>query len=68
MSQRARSAPEWIAGKPARYLGWVACAALFMMMMFTFLDVAGRYLFSRPLPAAYEIISLMMPFIIFCAL
>ncbi len=28
----------------------------------------GRYLFSSPLPAAYEIVALIMPAIIFCAL
>ena len=38
------------------------------MMAITFIDVIGRYLFSSPLPAAYEIVSLIMPAIIFCAL
>ncbi len=38
------------------------------MMLVTFVDVGGRYVFSSPLPAAYEIISLIMPGIIFCAL
>ena len=46
----------------------IACILLFAMMLVTFVDVMGRYLFSNPLPAAYEIVSLMMPAIIFCAL
>lgn len=38
------------------------------MMVLTFVDVVGRYVFLAPVPAAYEIVSLMMPAIIFCAL
>jgi TRAP-type C4-dicarboxylate transport system permease small subunit len=38
------------------------------MMLLTFVDVMGRYLFLSPLPAAYEMVSLLMPAIIFCAL
>ncbi len=51
-----------------RALALIACILLFAMMLITFVDVMGRYLFSNPLPAAYEIVSLMMPAIIFCAL
>lgn len=46
----------------------IACLLLFAMMLFTFADVVGRYFFASPLPAAYEIVSLTMPAIIFCAL
>lgn len=52
----------------ARLLSLIACLLLFAMMAVTFVDVLGRYLFSSPLPAAYEIVSLMMPALIFCAL
>lgn len=52
----------------SRVLAWLACLILFAMMVVTFIDVVGRYVFSAPLPAAYEIISLMMPAVIFCAL
>jgi TRAP-type C4-dicarboxylate transport system permease small subunit len=58
----------WLGHVPSQALGAVACFMLFGMMVLTFVDVAGRYLFSSPLPAAYEIISLIMPAIIFCAL
>jgi len=51
-----------------RVLGAISCALLFAMMILTFVDVAGRYLFDSPLPAAYEIIAFTMPGIIFCAL
>ena len=53
---------------PAQVLAVISCLTLFAMMLLTFVDVLGRYLFLAPLPAAYEIISLMMPGIIFCAL
>ena len=59
---------RWIGDWPARVLAVVSCAFLFFMMIFTFADVLGRYLFNSPLPAAYEIISLVMPGVIFCAL
>ena len=56
------------ANLPARILSGLACIFLFAMMTITFVDVLGRYVFSSPLPAAYEIVSLIMPAIIFCAL
>jgi len=59
---------RWLGTVPSQALGAVSCALLFLMMVLTFIDVAGRYLFASPLPAAYEIISLTMPGIIFCAL
>lgn len=52
----------------AGLLSRIACLLLFAMMMFTFADVVGRYFFASPLPAAYEVVSLMMPALIFCAL
>jgi len=58
----------WLGKVPSQTLGVVSCALLFLMMLVTFVDVGGRYLFLSPLPAAYEIISLIMPGIIFCAL
>ncbi len=54
--------------RPARALALVACLMLFAMMVVTFADVVGRYFLSAPLPAAYELVSLGMPGIIFCAL
>ncbi|MEZ5739015.1 MAG: TRAP transporter small permease [Burkholderiaceae bacterium] len=61
-------AGAWLADTPARLLGGFACFALFLMMIVTFIDVTGRYVFNSPLPAAYELISLNMLFIIFCAM
>lgn len=58
----------WLGVVPSRALGVISCLMLFVMMVLTFVDVAGRYLFSSPLPAGYEVISLIMPAIIFCAL
>ncbi len=53
---------------PSRVLGLISCLLLFSMMAVTFIDVGGRYVFARPLPAAYEIIAFTMPGIIFCGL
>jgi len=58
----------WTGTIPGQILGMVACLALFAMMLLTFGDVIGRYFFASPLPAAYELISLIMPLIIFCAM
>ncbi|MEM8741864.1 MAG: TRAP transporter small permease [Pseudomonadota bacterium] len=55
-------------GHLARLLGLLASLFLFAMMLLVFTDVMGRYLFASPLPAAYELVSLTMPAIIFCAL
>jgi TRAP-type C4-dicarboxylate transport system permease small subunit len=62
------SVQYWLGVLPSQVLGVIACVLLFAMMLLTFIDVGGRYLFSAPLPAAYELISLIMPGIIFCAL
>lgn len=53
---------------PLTVLSLLSCLFLFMIMVVTFVDVIGRYLFLSPLPAAYEIVSLMMPAVIFLAL
>lgn len=55
-------------GPAARLLALLACILLFAMMVGVFADVLGRYFFASPLPAAYELVSLTMPAIIFCAL
>ncbi len=41
---------------------------LFAMMAVTFTDVAGRFFFDRPLPAAYEMTELLMAVAIFGAM
>lgn len=58
----------WLGQLPSQILGVLSCVFLFFMMLLTFIDVGGRYFFSSPLPAAYEIIAFTMPCIIFCAL
>ncbi len=58
----------WLGTVPGHTLAGVSCLLLFAMMVVTFADVSGRYLFDSPLPAAHEIISFTMPGIIFCVL
>jgi TRAP-type transport system small permease protein len=45
----------------------VACAMLGLMLVVTF-DVAGRYLFNRPLTAGYELVQGLMGLLAFAAL
>ncbi|MEZ5657611.1 MAG: TRAP transporter small permease [Burkholderiaceae bacterium] len=53
---------------PCWALAIVSSVTLFALMLLTFIDVLGRNVASMPIPAAYELVSFMMPFIIFCAL
>ena len=55
----------------ARALGWLevlACLALLGMMLIVAADVTGRYLLSRPLPGAIELVQYTMVVVVFAAL
>ena len=41
---------------------------LFVMMMITAVDVAGRYLFSKPLAGGFELTEMMLAALIYCGL
>ncbi|SVA02719.1 uncharacterized protein METZ01_LOCUS55573, partial [marine metagenome] len=41
-------------------LGFLAASVLMLLMIITFFDVLGRYLFSAPLPGAFELTEIMM--------
>lgn len=58
----------WFGVVPGHVLAGLSCLFLFGMMILTFIDVAGRYIFNSPIYGAYEIIYLMMPALIFLAL
>lgn len=49
-------------------LEWVTCALIMAMMLLTFADVVGRYLFSNPIFGASEIISALLALTIFAGL
>src|SRR6185369_15314253 len=49
-------------------LGVAASAILFGMMVLTFFDVVGRYLFNRPLRGAFELTELGLVVLIFAGL
>lgn len=49
-------------------LGVAASAILFAMMLLTFVDVVGRYVFNRPLRGAFEVTELMLVVLIFAGL
>ena len=51
-----------------QFLGFLAATVLMLMMIVTFIDVAGRYLFLAPLPGAFEMTEIMMAMLIFAGL
>lgn len=51
-----------------RLLQWIAGATLFALMSVVAVDVVGRYLFNKPLPAGYEMVQALMGVMVFTAL
>ena len=49
-------------------LGVAASAILLFMMLLTFVDVVGRYVFNRPLAGAFEVTELSLVILIFAGL
>lgn len=66
------SAGRWRRGAPLvladRTLGALAAIVLSAMMLVTVVDVAGRYLFARPLPGGFELTQVLLALLIFIAL
>jgi len=55
-------------GFVTRILGYIAAAALFLMMLLTTVDVGGRYLFQAPIMGVYELTEFMMVCVVFFSL
>lgn len=57
---------------PAKWLAFllelVAASVLFMLMLITCLDVAGRYIFNSPVPGATELTRLGLALMVFAAM
>ena len=51
-----------------QFLGFLAATVLMLLMIVTFIDVTGRYLFLAPLPGAFEMTEIMMAMLIFAGL
>ena len=49
-------------------LGAISGSVLFLMMVVTAVDVAGRYLFNMPLAGGFELTELMLAALIYCGL
>jgi TRAP-type C4-dicarboxylate transport system permease small subunit len=49
-------------------LGVVLGALIFAMMVITFVDVGGRYLFNAPISGVYELTTLMLGAVVYLAL
>lgn len=52
----------------ARFFDLVAGLLLATMVVVTFIDVVGRYLFNRPMKGAFELTEVLMATLIFAAL
>lgn len=51
-----------------RALAWLAGVTLLTMMLLTFADVVGRYLFGRPVAGAFEATELLLAITVFAAM
>jgi TRAP-type transport system small permease protein len=51
-----------------RLLQWLAAATLFALMAVVSIDVIGRYVINRPLPAGYEMVQALMGLLVFVTL
>jgi TRAP-type C4-dicarboxylate transport system permease small subunit len=49
-------------------LGIVSATVLFAMMLVTAVDVAGRYVFNKPLAGGFELTEMMLAALIYCGL
>ncbi|MDG2065966.1 MAG: TRAP transporter small permease [SAR324 cluster bacterium] len=65
--QKLVSLTRWELGLD-KALGFLAASVLMLLMIITFFDVLGRYLFSAPLPGAFELTEIMMAMLIFAGL
>jgi TRAP-type C4-dicarboxylate transport system permease small subunit len=52
----------------ARVLGYAAAAVLFVLMLLTCADVAGRYFFNSPIRGGFELTEMLLAGLIFIAL
>ncbi len=66
-NQKLVSLARWELGFD-KALGFLAASVLMLLMIITFIDVLGRYLFSAPLPGAFELTEIMMAMLIFAGL
>ena len=51
-----------------RSLGVTSAVVLFLMMVITAVDVAGRYLFNRPIAGGFELTEILLAALIYCGL
>ena len=51
-----------------RALGVTSAVVLFAMMMITAIDVAGRYLFNKPIAGGFELTEILLAALIYCGL
>ena len=49
-------------------LEWVTALCLLSLIVLTFVDVVGRYIFSSPVPGAFEYVRILMGLVVFGAL
>jgi TRAP-type C4-dicarboxylate transport system permease small subunit len=65
---RGTSFPARLLAAGSRALQLVAALLLLVMMVVTFVDVIGRYLFNAPLPGAFELTEVLLALVVFVGL
>ncbi len=61
--QAERAVPVWL-----RPLDWLGAAVLFGLMVLTFVDVTGRYLFNVPVQGGFYWVGVLMAVLVFAGL
>ncbi len=64
LSDSGHQGQGWISSLP-RILDWAGAILLFAMMLLTFVDVIGRYVFNSPIVGGFEITEFMLATLIF---
>ena len=54
--------------KISNVFAWVGTVALFFMMLLTFIDVLGRYIFNKPVIGAQDVVEQLMVVLVFTVL
>ncbi|MGE0798761.1 MAG: TRAP transporter small permease [Lautropia sp.] len=54
--------------RATRALEWIAALGLLSLIVLTFLDVVGRYVFNSPIEGTFEYVRILMAIVVFGAL
>jgi TRAP-type C4-dicarboxylate transport system permease small subunit len=61
-------AMSYLLSKATKVLEWAIALSLLSLIVLTFVDVVGRYLFNSPVPGAFEYVRILMGIVVFGAM